>query len=195
MIPAADSSVLHDWEFWAVVVAVATLLFGDGLLRLVANLVNRRFKWEPKPFIDRFRGFRAGVSHDYDKPRMITHAMVVAPQPLLLRMLYLLRAERIPRRILVHNLMDEAHPRTIAPGGLLPFEDQLPDETPVPAWNVFRGRVSRNTSSVRLMCLVHPVRRRPLTRNVKRVGGTRDRSSLEDRGQIEGHHESPARAD
>jgi hypothetical protein len=160
-------------EIAGVVVGLLTLIFGDGLLRLMANLFMRRFRWEPMPFVDESHAIRAGISHDYPTKRVVTHALVVAPQPLLRRLLYLFRGERLPRRILVGAPLFEGR-LELEPGVPECFEGQLPAEAAVPTWNVFKSRVRRQTSDVRLLFLVQAGRRRAKTRKLELKRGVLD---------------------
>lgn len=154
-------------------VAVLAFIFGDGLFRHVANLTTRRFKWETGPLVDSNDRVRASISHDYPTKRSITHALVVVQQPLLRRLLFLLRGEKLGRWFIVIELLDGQ--LDLEPGLSVPFTGTLPETAKVPTWNVFRSRVKRQTEALRLICLIQASRRRVMTRKLKRVTGSTTR--------------------
>jgi hypothetical protein len=154
------------------------LIFGNGLLRQVANLFMRRFRWEPDPFVDEADAIRAGISHDYPTTRQVTQALVIAPQPWLRRLLYAVRGKPLPRRIVIGAPLFQGKSE-LKPGVAETFKGQLPATASVPSWNVFKSRVERPTTEIRLLFLVQVGRRRAKTRKLDFTRGVVDSRPLE----------------
>jgi hypothetical protein len=157
------------WEFYAFVVAVLAFLFGDGLLRLVGNLITRRFKWEPKPFVDLAGNFKAGISHEYHNERVVTQALVARQVSLPLRLVRLVvRRERVPRRITVMRLLKGGAQQEIKSGIPETFQGPMPTTAYLPTWNVRKSRTARDLTKTRLLCVIAVGRRGVMTRRVQR---------------------------
>jgi hypothetical protein len=162
---------------YALIVAVLAFLFGDGVLRLVVNLIARRYKWEPAPFIDSNSQFKAGMSHDYATNRVITHALVAMQPSLLLSAVSLLvHRRRLPRRIEVLQLVDSPEQSIdIEPGKPYTWTKAVHSSQSLPGWKHLGEFGPRDLSKVRLKCVVQVGRR---SAKVKRV--TRPRRGVLD---------------
>jgi hypothetical protein len=174
-------------ELIGLILAVLVFLFGDGVLRLVGNLFTRRYKWEPRPFVDTAGRFKAGVSHEYETKRTITHASVVMQPSLPLRTLtLLLRWRRLPRNLIILSLLAGNETIDVERGSPMTWQTTMPLKQSLPSWNLLRGYKSKDLAKVRLMCVIQFGRRSAMSKRVRRLS----------RGQIEpGPLESTAVAD
>jgi hypothetical protein len=155
-------------------VALAALLFDNGILVTAWNAFNRRYKWDTPPALDPTGKVIARISHGYEQNRTLTMAVVVVPQRLGFRILWRVfhPRTRTYRWIVVANLLGKGVKPELAPHQGVDLQGQLNDPSPLPTWKIWKGIRMQSPAERRLLFLARFDRKsNTIAKRVEKLSG------------------------